>query len=115
MSHDDSHQLQHWVHWTLLAGLIVSAVLLTCGVAAMLVQGHEHAPRHESLVTLCREAAGFHGPAITTLGLLVLMITPILRVVVLLVGWTLRRDWAFATVAFVVLALLVLSLSLGVG
>jgi uncharacterized membrane protein len=72
-------------------------------------------PRHESLVTLCREAGRFHGPAITTLGLLVLMVTPIMRVVVLLVGWAARRDWLFAAVALVVLALLILSLLLGAG
>jgi uncharacterized membrane protein len=112
---DNSHRLQHWVHWTLLVGLAASAVLLTCGLAAMLGQGHQQTPRHESLGTLGREAARFHGPAITTLGLLVLMITPVMRVVVLLVGWALRRDWLFAAVAFVVLGLLVLSLSLGVG
>lgn len=115
MPDEDSRQLQRWVHWTLLAGLSISAALLTCGLAAMLAQGHEHAPRHESLATLCREAAEFQGPAITTLGLLVLMITPIMRVVVLVAGWAVRRDWLFASVALVVLGLLVLSLSLGVG
>ncbi|HWB10723.1 MAG TPA: DUF1634 domain-containing protein [Pirellulales bacterium] len=115
MPDDDSHWLQHWVHWTLLAGLAASAVLLTCGLAFMVGQGHEHAARHETLGMLCREAARFNGPAITTLGLLVLMITPIMRVIVLLLGWALRRDWLFAAVAFVVLGLLVLSLSLGVG
>ena len=81
----------------------------------MLVQGHEEVPRHESLVTLVRESARFKGPALTTLGLLVLMVTPIMRVVVLFVGWSLRRDWLFASVAIVVLGRLTVSLLLGVG
>lgn len=115
MGGEDRHQLQHWVHRTLLAGLVISALLLVCGIAAMLAQGHEEVPRHDSLSTLLQEAARFNGPAVTTLGLLVLMITPMMRVVVLLVGWTLERTWIFAAVALVVLGLLILSLSLGVG
>ena len=115
MGHDDRHQLQHWVHRTLLSGLVLSALLLVCGIAAMLAQGREQVPPHDSVSTLLHEAARFNGPSITTLGLLVLMITPIMRVVVLLVGWTLERNWGFAAVALVVLGLLILSLSLGVG
>ena len=114
MNHD-RHQLEHWVHWTLLSGLAASAVLLVAGLIAMLVQGHESAAPHAPLDTLIRDAVQFRGPALSTLGLLVLMITPILRVVVLLAGWTMRRDWRFAAVALVVLALLILSLSVGVG
>jgi uncharacterized membrane protein len=113
--HNDQHFLQHWVHRTLLAGLVISSALLICGIVAMLVQGHEQVPRHESLSALLHEAAALNGPAITTLGLLVLMITPMMRVIVLLIGWTLERNTVFATVALVVLGLLILSLSLGVG
>lgn len=115
MGRDDRHQLQHWVHRTLLTGLVISALLLIGGVTAMLAQGHEQVPRHDSLSTLLHEVARFNGPAVTTLGLLVLMITPIMRVVVLLLGWTLERNWVFAAVALVVFGLLILSLSLGVG
>ena len=111
----DRHQLEHWVHWTLLSGLAASAVLLVAGLCAMLVQGYESVSPHESLGKLIRDAVQVRGPALTTLGLLVLMITPILRVIVLLAGWTMRRDWRFAAVALVVLTLLILSLSLGVG
>jgi uncharacterized membrane protein len=111
----DQHQLEHWVHWTLLSGLAVSAVLLIAGLIAMLLQGHESASPHESFSAILSAALRCQGPALTTLGLLVLMITPILRVIVLLIGWVLRRDWLFAVVALVVLALLVLSLLLGVG
>ena len=115
MPPDDSHQLQHWVHRTLLGGLVISAGLLLAGVLATLVQGQQEAPRHESIAALLHGAGRLDGPALTTLGLLVLMVTPIVRVVVLLVGWVRRRDWHFAAVALVVLALLVISLSLGVG
>ncbi len=109
----DPHQLEHAVHRTLLAGLIVSGVLLAAGLAIMLAQGHEQATQHQSFVTLLEPARQLDGRAVTTLGLLALMITPFLRVAVLLVGWTAERDWRFAGVALVVLVLLCVSLALG--
>ncbi|HVX13402.1 MAG TPA: DUF1634 domain-containing protein [Pirellulales bacterium] len=112
---DDHRELEHWVHWTLLGGLGVSAVLLLMGLIAMLAQGLESASPHEPVGRLVHDALQFRGSAVTTLGLLVLMITPIVRVVVLLVGWAARRDWLFASVALAVLSLLVFSLLHGVG
>lgn len=109
----DPRELDHWVHRTLLAGLVVSGVLLATGLAIMLIQGNEQAPRFESFAALLQEAGQFQGPAVTTLGLLALMITPILRVVVLLIGWSIRRDWRFAGVALAVLVLLCISLGIG--
>jgi uncharacterized membrane protein len=112
---EDPRGLQHAVHWTLLSGMVVSSILLISGMIAMLDQGHQEASPHESLATLLRDAGRLRGPALTTLGLLVLMVTPVLRVVVLLIGWARRRDWVFAAVAMMVLALLILSMSLGMG
>lgn len=107
------HRLEHWVHWTLLGGLSVSAVLLVAGILAMLAQGEPAATPHQPLGELVRESTQFKGPALTVLGLLVLMITPILRVVILLLGWTLQREWRFSAVSLVVLVLLIVSLLLG--
>jgi uncharacterized membrane protein len=40
-------------------------------------------------------------------GILLLMLTPVVRVAVVTVGLTLESDWIFATVSFAVLAILV--------
>ena len=109
----DPRRLDHWVHRTLLAGLVVSGVLLATGLAIMLTQGNKEAPQYESFTSLLQDAGQLQGPAVTTLGLLALMITPILRVVVLLGGWTSKRDWRFAGVALTVLVLLCISLGIG--
>lgn len=108
-------RLEHWVHWTLLGGLMVSALLLVTGMLALVTGGKVSTPPPQSLGALLREGMQFHGPALTVLGLLVLMITPILRVIVLLIGWSLEREWRFTAVALAVLALLIASLVLGVG
>lgn len=113
MQNTDPHRLDHWVHRTLLVGLTVSGVLLAVGLTTMLLQVHEQAPQYESFPKLLHDSARLNGPAVTTLGLLALMITPIVRVVVLLIGWTVERDWRFAGVALAVFVLLCISLSLG--
>jgi hypothetical protein len=68
-----------------------------------------------SLGVLMRGALWGDGLSITDLALLVLMVTPLVRVAVLAAGWTLMRQHRFAVVAFVVLGLLGLSLALGMG
>jgi uncharacterized membrane protein len=50
-----------------------------------------------------------------TLGVLTLAITPVLRVVTLLTLWILESDWVFVGVAFGVLVVLSVSISLGGG
>lgn len=108
-----SHQLEHGVHRVLLGGVMVSAALLIAGLTITLATGRESISRHDSLYTVINAAARFDGPSLTVLGLLALMVTPILRVVVLAIGWSLARDWRFAAVALVVLATLAASMTLG--
>jgi hypothetical protein len=113
---EESHAIGRWVHLSLLAGLVVSGLLMAVGLAAALVSGAarpEGAP--PGVAALFRMAAGGDGSALMDLGLLALMATPLLRVVVLAAGWALAREWRFAAVAVVVLGLLGLSLALGVG
>jgi uncharacterized membrane protein len=43
------------------------------------------------------------------------MLTPILRVLVLAIGWLLEKEWRFAAIALCVLALLATSVVLGTG
>src|SRR5690348_12539708 len=108
--------LRRWVHWSLLAGVIVSGTLLALGLLVTLVSGQ---PRPEGkppdLQTLLRQAAHGEGVGLLDVGLMLLIATPVLRVAVLAAGWAVERQWRFAAVAAAVLALLGLSLVLGVG
>lgn len=108
-----SHALEHGVHRVLLGGVTVSAALLLAGLTITLATGRQHIARQDSLLAVVNAAAQFDGAALTVLGLLALMVTPILRVIVLAVGWSLARDWRFAAVALVVLATLAASMTLG--
>lgn len=57
----------------------------------------------------------WRGPAFIIAGLLLLISTPILRVVVSIVGFAIQRDAAFVAVTAVVLALLIVSFLIGVA
>jgi hypothetical protein len=112
-----SHRLEHWVHWTLLAGLAVSAALLIAGLVAGFATGTAPTPGHRvEPGELTRTASsGRLSTLLLDLGLLALMATPVLRVIALAAGWTITGQFRFALVALSVLGLLGLGLLLGFG
>ena len=119
MNHEPNHGpdvLALAVQVTLLMGLIPSGLLMVSGLFIALISGQ---PRPDTpppgIGTLVQSALGSNGVALLSLGVVLLMLTPLLRVVVLATGWFLRRDWRFALVALTVLSLLAISLALGFG
>jgi uncharacterized membrane protein len=103
--------------FVLRAGVIVSA-LLTLGDLITALRGRVslHQVRHHALAmsvpTILREAVHGQGFALMEAGLLVLVITPLLRVAVSLVLFGRHRDWLFMGLTAAVLALVVGSLIL---
>lgn len=111
-----SHALARAVHWTLLIGLLFSALLMIVGLFVAIAKDQ---PRPESLINSVRELLRMggegNGVAWMELGVLMLLATPVLRVIVLAIGWSLQRDGRMALVALVVLLLLAVSVVLSVG
>ncbi len=109
-------RLARAVHIALLTGLIPSGLLLAVGLIVALSSGQ---PRPDlpppGIGVMIRRAFSGEGVSLVELGTVSLMLTPLLRVIVLALGWSLRRDWRFALVAFIVLTLLAISLTLGFG
>ena len=102
------------VSWTLTTGLTASVVLMLLGWALML---RGAPPEHPETGWLALPLRALHGDgaALLALGLVVLMLTPVARVLILAVGWARDRDWTFSLIAFCVLVLLSLSVVLGTG
>jgi uncharacterized membrane protein len=76
-----ANPLERAIETALTAGLAASATLLLVGLVGHWSEG-------------------------LRLGIVLLMLTPVLRVIVLTVGLLLRRDWLFGAVSLVVLAVL---------
>lgn len=116
---EQTRRLGHWVHWSLLAGLVVSSLLMGAGLVLALAKARRGAlpsgMRLSSWAALRDPARADHATVLLDLGLLALIATSVIRVVVLGVGWAALGQWRFAVVVLAVLALLVLSLVLGFG
>ncbi|MGE3274463.1 MAG: DUF1634 domain-containing protein [Vicinamibacterales bacterium] len=80
-------------------GVIVSSAALALGLALALVMGQAYPPARLLL----------------SIGLIVLMATPVARVAFSAVAFAWTRDWLFATLAGIVFVVLMGSIVLGVG
>ncbi len=101
-------------------GVILSAVVILIGVillpfspGGLSPQRIDHFPH-----TLGEVGAGlvtFHPQAIITLGLLILIATPVLRVAVSVIAFELEHDRKYTIITLIVLAILITSFLLGKG
>ena len=117
------HDVQRFIGRTLQLGVLLAAfVVLTGAVVALVQHGGAAAdyrtfqPGPESLrsVTgILRAALALDGRAIVQLGLLLLIATPVARVVLTLVAFVHQRDRMFVVVTGIVLGLLVYGLMFG--
>ena len=64
---------------------------------------------------ILREAATFHGRGLIQLGLLVLIATPVARVLFSVLAFVYEKDWTYVAITMIVLALLCYSLFGGGG
>ncbi len=108
------HHLTHWVHLVLSAGISVSALVMLVGIVLALAT-EQHAPEGPPPQWLALVGGALRGNAVALLqaGLVLLMLTPIARVLVLGMGWLAEKEYRFATIALIVFALLIGSLILG--
>jgi uncharacterized membrane protein len=101
-------------------GIVLSAVVVLTGGFLYLVRyGNEIADYRvftgepaalRSVPGIVTDALAFHGRGVIQLGLLLLLATPIARVVFSIVGFLRQRDWLYVVVTIIVLALLGYSL-----
>ena len=102
------------------SGVILAAVIVLAGGIVFLSR-HPGAVRdyhmfqgepmeYKSVIAIGHDAAELHGRGLIQLGLLVLIATPIARVVFSLFAFLWQRDWTYVVVTAIVLGLLVYSL-----
>jgi uncharacterized membrane protein len=115
------------ISYLLRGGVVLSLVTILAGVGLMFAHHPEYWHTGEDLEHLTKIGATFphtlsevakglregRGQAVVCVGLLLLIATPILRVVVSIVMFAAERDYGFVAITTVVLAILVLSFFLG--
>ncbi len=115
VSFANTRDLNDAVHRILVIGLVISTGLLLTGIFLDLVLGRSLptatlAPGQVVGALLSLRPSGF-----LSLGLLVLLVTPIVRVIGSVIVFIWERDWRFALVTSVVLAIMIVSVIVGHG
>ena len=107
------------ISYALRGGVVVSAAIIAAGMLwfylQMAVTGHAALAYPHSFGGMFRRLGQGQPLALVTMGLLVLLLTPILRVVISVVIFALERDWRYTTITLLVLIILLISLLLGQG
>lgn len=101
-------------------GVLISAGLIAVGVAAFYARGVWRSPTAGSsfphtIATVWQGALRGEPLAIIALGLLVLLATPVLRVIVSIGAFLLEGDRLYAAITALVLLILIVSFFLGRG
>lgn len=108
-------------------GVVLSLVTVFVGVILMFAHHHDYlrstadlkrlttpgAAFPTTIAELACGLAAFQGQAVVSLGLLMLIATPIFRVAVSIVAFAIERDRTYVALTIVVLAVLLLSFFLG--
>ncbi|MCL6464981.1 DUF1634 domain-containing protein [Pseudacidobacterium ailaaui] len=104
-------------------GVILAALVVAIGGVLYLHQSHGPRPNYASFHSvspalrspsgILRQLPSGNSNAIIQLGLLLLIATPIARVIFAAAGFSLERDWFYTAVSLLVLAVLMYSLFYG--
>lgn len=116
----DDRRLEALIGQLLRAGVLLAAATVLAGGILYLAQHHADRVEYHTflpgpqstrtLPDMVRSAAHGQSAAIIQIGLLLLILTPVARVAMALVGFSIERDRLYATVSLIVLAILVFSL-----
>ena len=116
----NDRRLEDIIGQLLRAGVLVSAITVLSGGVLFLIAHHADpiqdrvfvpgGPDTRSLVGIVHAAVHGESSSIIQLGLLLLVLTPVARVAVAIVGFLLEGDRFYAVVSLIVLAILTFSL-----
>lgn len=104
-------------------GVLLAAATVLCGAVVYLARRGGQEPAYGvfqgepsdlcSVRGIIADALKFHGRGIIQLGLLLLVATPVMRVMACWIAFLRQRDWLYVAVSLTVLGLLVYSLAGG--
>ena len=111
----EQRNLDHTIHKLLIIGLILSTSLMLIGLFLDLVLQRVVPTSVPDLGEVFTRVIYFRPSGFLALGLLVLIATPVLRVIGSIIAFIYERDWRYAGITFVVLLVVIFSIVLGKG
>ena len=111
----EQRDLNAVVHGVLMVGLAISTALMLAGIGLDLFLQRDLPAVVPDLGEVLARVAALRPSGFLALGLLVLIATPILRVIGSIGAFVYERDWRFAGITTLVLGVLIVSLVLGRG
>ena len=116
----NDRRLERIIGQLLRAGVLLAAAIVASGGASYLLQHHSDRVNYRTFVAggqsactlpgIVQSAAHLDSEGLIQFGLLLLIATPVARVVIALVGFALERDRLYTLVSLIVLLILALSL-----
>ena len=116
----NDRRLEGIIGQLLRAGVLLAAAIVTAGGVSYLAQHHADRVNYRTFAAggqnvrtlpgIVASAAHFDSAGLIQLGLLLLIATPVARVVIAFVGFALERDRLYTVVSLTVLMILALSL-----
>jgi uncharacterized membrane protein len=105
-----------WVRAVLRTGVIVGGTVMAIGLTLVFAL-HVEAPNEDAVSIFATVKGALKGEPVPMLyaGLAILILTPVARVAILALGWSLAGERRFAATALLVFSLLCLSMWLGTG
>jgi uncharacterized membrane protein len=111
----ERRDLNEVVHTVLIIGLVISTALMLAGIGLDLFYQRDLPTAVPDIAEVVGRVLALRPSGFLALGLLVLIATPILRVIGSIGAFLYARDWRFAALTTLVLGVLLISLLLGRG
>jgi uncharacterized membrane protein len=111
----EQRDLDQAIHKMLIIGLAVSVALILIGLFLGLVLQRVIPTTIPHVGEVFARVIALRPSGFLSLGLLVLIITPVVRVIGSFIAFVYERDWRFAGITFLVLLVVVLSIVIGKG
>jgi uncharacterized membrane protein len=109
------HDLNHVMHQVLVIGLAISTALMVIGIVLDLFLQREIPQTVPNVRDVFQRVLAVRPSGFLALGLLVLIATPILRVIGSIGAFVYEREWRYAAITIFVLAVMTISILLGHG
>ena len=110
------HRMEAFISRLMRASVLLSGVIILAGLSIYLVTGNDSLPVNMFDPTWMLFGAPFFSPShVIFWGFMVLIGTPLLRIILSVAVYAKMKDWEFTTITGIVFVILVVSMILGVG